>query len=96
MKTKHAAGLIAVVLAFIVGAIPGLAQKGVSSPALLVAMAAFLSAVALAHAQDSPSPSSGVAGKKPNILWGDDIGFWNVSACNQGKSDRGEISTFTN
>jgi arylsulfatase len=31
----------------------------------------------------SPSPSSG---KKPNILiiWGDDIGYWNVSAYNQG------------
>ncbi|MEI6195808.1 MAG: arylsulfatase, partial [Verrucomicrobiota bacterium] len=24
--------------------------------------------------------------KKPNILilWGDDIGYWNISACNQG------------
>jgi len=33
MKTKHTAGLIPVVLVFIVGAIPGLAQEGVSSPA---------------------------------------------------------------
>ena len=33
MKTKHAAGLIAVVLVLIVGALPGLAQEGVSSPA---------------------------------------------------------------
>ena len=35
-----------------------------------------------AHAQ-SPAPS---AGKKPNILviWGDDIGYWNISAYNQG------------
>jgi hypothetical protein len=33
MKTKHTAGLIAVVLVFIVGAIPGFAQEGVSSPA---------------------------------------------------------------
>ena len=34
---------------------------------------------------------------KPNILviMGDDVGSWNVSAYNQGKSDRGEISTFT-
>jgi arylsulfatase A-like enzyme len=38
----------------------------------------------LATAQSpSPAPSSG---KKPNILviWGDDIGYWNVSAYNQG------------
>ncbi len=36
----------------------------------------------IASAQ-SPSPSSG---KKPNILiiWGDDIGYWNISAYNQG------------
>ena len=33
MKTKDTAGLIAVVLVFIVGAIPGFAQEGVSSPA---------------------------------------------------------------
>jgi hypothetical protein len=33
MKTKHTAGLIAVVLLFIVGAIAGLAQQGVSSQA---------------------------------------------------------------
>lgn len=32
----------------------------------------------------SPSPQG--AGKKPNILviWGDDVGWWNVSAYNQG------------
>lgn len=42
--------------------------------------------VASSQAADSPSPSSGAAGKKPNILiiWGDDIGYWNVSAYNQG------------
>jgi hypothetical protein len=33
MKTKRTAGLIAVVLVFIGGAIPGLAQEAVSSPA---------------------------------------------------------------
>ena len=26
---------------------------------------------------------------------GDDVGSWNVSAYNQGNSDRGEVSTFT-
>ena len=38
------------------------------------------------QAADSPTPSSGAGGKKPNILilWGDDIGFWNLSAYNQG------------
>jgi arylsulfatase len=41
-----------------------------------------LMCVFTARAQ-SPAPSSG---KKPNILviWGDDIGYWNVSAYNQG------------
>jgi hypothetical protein len=31
------------------------------------------------------SPPSSAQAKKPNILiiWGDDIGFWNVSAYNQ-------------
>jgi hypothetical protein len=33
MKTKHATALIAVVLGFIVGTIPGFAQEGASSPA---------------------------------------------------------------
>ena len=33
MKTKHTAVLIAVMLLFIVGALPGLAQEGVWSPA---------------------------------------------------------------
>jgi hypothetical protein len=33
MKTKHTTRLIVVVLVFIMGAIPGFAQEGVSSPA---------------------------------------------------------------
>src|SRR5215471_14810870 len=39
-----------------------------------------------AQAAESPTPSSGAPGKKPNILilWGDDIGYWNLSAYNQG------------
>jgi hypothetical protein len=38
------------------------------------------------QAADSPTASSGAGGKKPNILilWGDDIGYWNLSAYNQG------------
>src|SRR6266550_5771988 len=49
---------------------------------LLMATAALFSAVAPAQAQDSPSPSSGAAGKKPNILFimGDDIG-WMQPGC---------------
>src|SRR6516225_1272922 len=37
-------------------------------------------------ARDSPTPHSGVASKKPNILviWGDDIGYSNISAYNLG------------
>ena len=44
----------------------------------LLAAAALLCAVAPMHAQ--------TAARKPNILviWGDDIGYWNISAYNQG------------
>ena len=51
----------------------------------LIATTAFGAAVAptVAQAQQQPAPSSG---KKPNILiiWGDDIGGFNISAYNQG------------
>jgi arylsulfatase len=49
---------------------------------LKLALTCVLIVPGIARAQ-SPSPSSG---KKPNILviWGDDIGYWNVSAYNQG------------
>src|SRR5437667_8374652 len=42
--------------------------------------------VTAAQAQDSPTPSSGAAGKKPNILFimGDDIGMWNIGAYHRG------------
>ena len=42
--------------------------------------------VTAAQAQDSPSPGSGAAGKKPNILviMGDDIGMWNIGAYHRG------------
>jgi hypothetical protein len=41
-------------------------------------------ALQLAQAQ-APRPAA-ASGRKPNILilWGDDIGYWNVSAYNQG------------
>jgi hypothetical protein len=42
MKTKHATGLMAVVLVFIVGAIPGLAQEDVSPPVLPTSEGTFL------------------------------------------------------
>src|SRR5436309_2487822 len=49
---------------------------------LKLALTCVLIVPGIASAQ-SPSPSSG---KKPNILviWGDDIGYWNISAYNQG------------
>ena len=49
---------------------------------LLPAAAALFCVVAPAQAADSPSPSSGAAGKKPNILFimGDDIG-WMQPGC---------------
>jgi arylsulfatase len=42
--------------------------------------------VTAAQAQDSPTPSSGAAGKKPNIvvIMGDDIGMWNIGAYHRG------------
>jgi len=48
--------------------------------------AALLAIVGTAQAADSPRPSSGRAGKKPNILviWEDDIGYSNISAYNLG------------
>ena len=64
--------------------------------ALLIAAAVLPGVVGSAAAQDSPTPSSGAAGKKPAsaeatagrpnilIIWGDDIGYWNLSAYNQG------------
>jgi arylsulfatase len=60
-----------------------LSYKGLS---LLMAAVALLSAVVPAQAQDSPTPSSGAAGKKPNILFimGDDIGMWNIGAYHRG------------
>src|SRR5262245_44110644 len=46
------------------------------SLSLLAAAVALNGAIAPAHAAD----------KKPNIriIWGDDIGYWNISAYNQG------------
>jgi len=50
----------------------------------LAATAAALPAVRTASAQQSTAPSGGEA--KPNILviWGDDIGTWNISHNNRG------------
>ena len=51
---------------------------------ILIAVVALFSTATPAQAADNPSKSSGRG--KPNILiiWGDDIGYWNVSAYNQG------------
>jgi len=48
--------------------------------------AGALVAVALPAAGQEKQPAAGAQHKKPNILiiWGDDIGYWNVSAYNQG------------
>jgi arylsulfatase A-like enzyme len=50
--------------------------------ALLIAAAVFPGVVGSAAAQGKKPATAG----KPNILiiWGDDIGYWNVSAYNQG------------
>ena len=57
-----------------------------NSLSLLITTAALFSAVAPAQAQDSPTPSSGAAGKKPNIVvfMGDDVGWFNLSCYHQG------------
>src|SRR6266849_5722676 len=48
--------------------------------------AVVLVAVALPAATQEKKPAAGAQDKKPNILiiWGDDIGYWNISAYNQG------------
>jgi arylsulfatase len=53
---------------------------------VLTASAALLCAVVPSQAADSPAPSSGAAGKKPNIVFimGDDIGMWNIGAYHRG------------
>src|SRR5262245_20960227 len=58
-------------------------------PNLLIQLVAALCAVfvaTLTQAQDSPSPGSGAAGKKPNILFimGDDIGWMQPSCYHRG------------
>jgi arylsulfatase A-like enzyme len=57
-----------------------------SGLSMLVVTVAFFSTVATGQAQDSPMPSSGAAGKKPNIVFimGDDIGIWNIGAYHRG------------
>jgi len=42
--------------------------------------------LAIAVSSDLPASAQQASGKRPNILviWGDDIGYWNVSAYNQG------------
>src|SRR5215469_4853000 len=51
-----------------------------------VTLWAALFAAGTSNAADSQTPSSGASGKKPNILviWGDDIGWSNISAYNHG------------
>jgi arylsulfatase len=53
---------------------------------VLTASAALLCAVVPSQAADSPAPSSGAAGKKPNILFimGDDIGWMQPSCYHRG------------
>src|SRR5246500_3423758 len=53
---------------------------------VLTASATLMCAVVASQAQDSPTSSSGGAGKKPNILFimGDDIGMWNIGAYHRG------------
>jgi arylsulfatase A-like enzyme len=57
-------------------------EKTMKRITILTAMCA-LALTAVAEAQNTP----GKAGKKPNILviWGDDVGYWNVSAYNLGQ-----------
>ena len=53
-----------------------------SSLTVLTAFVALTCARPASQAADSPTPGSGAASKKPNILviWGDDIGYSNISA----------------
>ena len=63
---------------------PKLLSYGLS---ILTAAAALFGALAPAHAADPASaPATADEGKKPNILviWGDDIGTWNISHNSRG------------
>jgi arylsulfatase len=53
---------------------------------VLTAFAALVCAVIPSQAQDSPTPRSGAASNKPNILFimGDDVGWFNVEPYHQG------------
>ncbi len=50
------------------------------------AAASAIGGPALAQAQPGPARPAAAGGRKPNILviWGDDIGYWNLSAYNRG------------
>src|SRR6187402_960437 len=52
----------------------------IKSPHYSLSLLAAVAAIIVA------SPSASAADKKPNILiiWGDDIGYWNISAYNRG------------
>jgi arylsulfatase A-like enzyme len=66
---------------------PGLSRRDVLLTGTILAAAGVMAAPgALAQAQQAPSGPSAPTGQKPNILilWGDDIGYWNISAYNQG------------
>jgi arylsulfatase len=56
------------------------------SLAVLTVLAALICTIATGQAQDSPTPRSGAAGKKPNILFimGDDIGIMQPSCYHRG------------
>jgi len=62
-------------------------HEGSRRSVLLGSVAALAAAAIPAAAQAQPAPARPAAGgRKPNILviWGDDIGYWNISAYNRG------------
>ncbi|GMG85815.1 arylsulfatase [Biformimicrobium ophioploci] len=91
MSIRHLIGAFAVVAAPLFGSGPAMAAEPVIEVAdIEVARVEVAESLELARARANPAhlvaPRQGAKGDKPNILvvWGDDVGTWNISANSKG------------